>query len=310
MSEDRIQIVPELTAISQTYRNKRCIADEIFPKVKVSTPAFQYKVFNKESFLSVPDTIIGEKGIPNTIELKGKLVTEKVDTHSLQEPLPVSTREAYKAANGEDSAILITKQLTDVLKLRKEIETAKFLANTANYGTNSKTLGTSEKINKADSNAVKIIQDAIDNMFYEANTMILSRKAASALRQNPYVVTACATADKKAGIVSLEAIKDLFGLNKILVGEGVHNIAKKGQNWQFKNCWEDDIYLIATDETVTSEYGFSFAWEAIYEDLTVGTYFDGAVGTKGADVYKTFYSNKIVSSAPDLGYALKDVLAS
>ncbi|MBQ2872323.1 hypothetical protein IJE86_11525 [bacterium] len=310
MSGQRIQLVPELTAIAQTYRNKSCIADMIMPKVKVDTPAFQYMSYNKESYLSVPDTRIGEKGIPNTIELKGTLLTANVETHALQEVVPVATKEAHKAGNGEDLGIKATNQLTDVLKLRKEIEAAKFLGDTKNYGSNLKTLETVEKIDKADSNAVSIIQTAIDNMFYAANTMVLSRKAASALRQNPYIVDACGMAAKKAGIVPFEALKELFGLDKILVGEGVHNVAKKGTNLQLQNCWADNIVLLHLNDTISTDYGFSFGYEAEYEALTIGKYFDEEPGTKGADVYKAFYSNKFLAIAPELGYLIKDVLTT
>lgn len=309
MAEKRLEIDAELSAIAITYRNNKCIADEAFHKVKVNTEAFKYYKFNKDNYFYVPETHIGEKGKANQIELRGKLETDRVESHALSEVIPVSTqKESLNSAGGFDLRALATKQITDCLLLRKEIEFANFLSDKSNYGDNVKTLQENEKINKETSNAVKLVQNSIDAMLYPANIMILSRKVASKLRMNPYIVDACGSASKKAGIAPLDAIKELFGFKKILIGEAVHNTAKKGQKINLETCFGNNIYLSYVDETATTDYGISFGYQCINNEITVGTYHDPEIGTEGADVIKGFYSNKFLNTCPECGYMIEGVI--
>ena len=159
MSEKRIQLNPELTAIAQTYRNETCIADDVLPKVPVNTESFSYIKFDKRDFLSVPETLIGEKGRSNEVEQRGKEDTGKVENHSLKEFISVAEQEENEQSRAKiDLKERATNQLTDLMLLRKEITLAKILNNKQTYGANFKELEESEKINNDDVNALKIIK--------------------------------------------------------------------------------------------------------------------------------------------------------
>lgn len=307
-----MQINPELTAIALTYKNPKFIAEEIFPKVPVETTSFQYREYDENNYFTIPETKIGIMGRPNTVEFKGKLKTASVEDHALEELIPIS-REKENKNNKINSKEKAVNQLTSLLKTRKEIVAAGILADVNSYGGNGgnvKTLVKAEKINNDEANAVKIIQTAADSLLYAPNVMVTSRAAMSALKMNPYIVDACGTAAKKAGLVTIEAIKELFGLEKILVGESVHNTAKKGQNLNLQPCWGNNISLLYINKDSDTENGLTFGFEAIYDDIQIGEFTDGHHGTKGVNVVKAFYSSKFLNICANCGYLLKDVLGS
>lgn len=309
MAEDRIQINPELTAIAQTYRNKKCIADEVLPKVPVFTESFAYMDYNKADFLTVPETLIGEKGIPNEIEQQGKEETDKVEDHAIKEYISVAKQESLKNSSPNiDLKRRATNQVTDILLLRKEVILANIMANENNFGKNTETLSETDKINKDDVNPLKILEKASLKMMYKPNKMVCSRRVFSALKMNPYIVDAVGVAARKSGIATKEQIKDLLELDEILIGESYQNIAKKGKPIDIRHCWGDNINLLYVNPVADTDYELSFGYFASLEDITIEEYHDKDRGVKGADVVKGYYRGKYIITSTDCGYLLKDVL--
>lgn len=134
MSEDLVQIRPDLTALAILYRNENCIADDIFKTIPKSTRSFEYFVYNKKNNLTVPETIIGREGNPNRVYGKGKSETATVEEHALEEPVSKARqKEALQAQNKKDLKKEAVQRLTDLLKIRKEITVAQMLSDTNIY---------------------------------------------------------------------------------------------------------------------------------------------------------------------------------
>ena len=76
--EHSYEINPELTGISLAYFNKKYIADSVFKRVPVTTESFKYRRWDKGAALTVPNTLLGATGIPNSINAKAKLETPSV----------------------------------------------------------------------------------------------------------------------------------------------------------------------------------------------------------------------------------------
>ena len=313
MSQQRVEISPELTAVSLTYTNKTFIAEEILPKVPVGTRSFEYYEYDKNNYFHLPETRIGEKGKANKVEFRGKKKSASVEDHALEEDIPVSKiKEAQNSQRHINYETKAVNQLTRLLKTRKEITVSNILSNVNSYGGNSgnvKTLTNAEKINNDTANAVKIIQTAADSLLYKPNILVTSRLGLSALRMNPFIVDACGAASKKAGIVSIEAVKDLFGFEKILAGESVINTANKGQAANMHPCWANNIALLHIDKDADADEGVTFGFEAVYEDIQIGKYHNSELGTQGCDVVKAFYSSVYLNICADCGFLLKDILA-
>ncbi len=306
---NEFEIQPELTGVALGYTNKSFIADKVFPKVPVTQEAFSYMQYNNADLLTVPNTRIGDTGIPNSIELGGKELTAKVENHALIERISMQKiQNAKNSSRKIDLKSIATMQLTDTLKAGAEVRLSQILSTTSNYGGNAKVLKSDEKINNSNCNAVDLIQDSIDEMFQKANTMVTSRYAMSKLRRNPYIVGACRKNSATSGIVSIEDLKDLFELDNIFVGETIVNTAKKGQKANYAAAWQNDICLMHVNPVANTEYGVTFGYNATLEDITVGTTTDSLPGTKGCEIIKAYESNINLIVCPECGYLLKDVL--
>lgn len=307
MVDERFELQPELTGIALAYKNKSLIADEIFPSVPVTLKSFQYRVYDKGSFLSVPDTRIGEIGKPNSADLKSKLVTETCEDHALTEKIARTRSEQIQAAErGVNLLNVATMQLTDIMKLSREAALAAKLADTSNY-TESTTLADDEKFSNDDVNAFKAITEALDSVLFRPNVLITSRAGFSALSQNPYVVSAVNSVDVKAGIASAEGLKRTLGVDKILIGEGLINSSRKGQKPALSYCWGNDLILLHINPIASTDYGLTYGYKATYDEVQVGTYFDPESGTKGCDVLKTFQSYIDVVTCKDCGTIIKNI---
>lgn len=306
MPQERVEIQSELTGLALAYRNDNCIADKFFPVVKVNNLSFQYYQFKKGTFTTIPDTRVGEKGEANRIEMRADLKTETVEEHAIEEAVSVSrANQKNQTINLYETATL---QLTDCLKLRREVELANLLSKTDNYDGNFKVLPTNEKINSDSTNAVKLIMNSMALVNKKPNVMALSRRAAYALRQNPYILQGVTKANIQGGVASIQGVKELFELDDVLVGESVVNTSRKKEKPTLASCWADDIVLAHFDKLTTTQYGTSFGYRAQYEDIQIGQYFDGRVGAQGADILKAFMSEKYMITAPCCGYLLKDVI--
>ena len=198
--------------------------------------------------------------------------------------------------------------MTDVFGACREARLATMLSDTANYGNNHKTLQSSEKINVDTANATKLIQGAIDSMWMPANTMIISRLAFSALRQNPFIVKAVNKNSGDSGIASLEGIKDLFQLDRILVGKSMANTAKRNQTASYVNIWGNDIILAYINPNATLDNGVTFGLKAERGEREISTGFDAKRGVRGVEYIKIANEEKDLIVCPDCGYLLKGVI--
>ncbi len=304
--EEQFELQPELTGVALAYRNKNLIADEIFPTVPVDQKSFQYNFYNKEAFLTVPETEIGEKGSANEAQLKSKLLTETCKDYALKERITVQKLQEAQA-KGKNIAADTIMHLTDLMKLSREVRVAKALSNKTVYGSNCKELNSSEKFTNDNFNAFKALTSAMDKVLFRPNILVTSRAGFSALSQNPYVVSAVNSVDVKAGIASAEGIKRTLGLDKILIGEGIVNTAAKGQAASFNSCWNNDIILMHINPIASTDYGVTFGYRATLDDYTVGSYHDPDAGTKGCEVYRIFTTYLDLLTCPECGYLLKGV---
>lgn len=307
MSEANFQLEPELTGIALAYRNKKYIADEIFHEVPVNKD-FKYRLYAKGTFLTVPDTRIGETGSPNEINLKSNQLTDSCENHALKEKI---AKEAIdddaKKSKPTNIRSVTTVHLIDAMKGSREVSMARNLMNIKNYGNNYKILEDSEKINK-NVDVVKFITDELDKVFYKPNTMVISRAAMSALKKNSYMLSACYKNDIKAGVASIDAIKDVFEVDNIYVGETIVNVSKNKDIPVLAACWTNDISFMYLDPIADTDYGMTFGYTARNEDLQVATYFDPDAGTKGCEIIKAFEVYKDMFVSPDCGFLFKGVI--
>lgn len=98
-------------------------------------------------------------------------------------------------------------------------------------------------------------------MIVRPNVMTIGREVATALSINPKVVAAIygkvgvGASASAAGIVSMMALAELFGLKAVYVGESFYNAAKPGQTASMSRLWGKHATLARVDTAVRSIRG-------------------------------------------------------
>lgn len=303
----KFEVSPQLTGMSLAHVNRDYIADLIFKKVAVATKTFGYTEFLKDYNLMVPDTLVGDKGMPNKIDYKGKKQLASVEGHALLDEISQSEIDEAKG-NSENLEETSTLFLTNNFLASREKRLADLLSNPETYAGNTKTLTAQQKISLATVNAVDIVQDAIDTCWIKPNVMIAGRQAFSKFRRNPFVVKGVNHNSGDAGIASMEAIKELFELDDIFVGNSMANTAKRGQDANFVSLWGNDIILAYINPNPSLKKDLTFGVTADFGKRELSTAFDGMPGTRGVKYVKIAEENKDLIISPDCGYLLKNVL--
>lgn len=302
-----IPINEELTSLSLAYNNKSFIADSVLPRVPVTTESFKYLYYPEDQFLTVPDTTIGPKGEANTVDLNAEMRTGSVNARALKEVVPRAKIDAAIKNGQKNPMDKATVQLTRLIQLSREVETAKLLADPSNYG-NTLGLSGTDCINDPASDALNIIQDVIDDMPMAPTTMVMSRKVASALRRNRSIVSSFNGNSGTSGMVPLEYLKELFGFQDIFVGESIMNSAKKGQQAQLVGVWGNFISMFYADSSADTDAGMTFGITPEYESRTVRSWTEEGKGIKGGEVIQVHEQAREIITAPQCGRLLQNVL--
>ena len=126
-------IIPELTAITVAYRNRRMIADEVLPRVPVSKQEFRYTKYALGDAFTVPTTYVGRTSQPTQIEFGADQVTGMTRDYALDDPIPQADLEnAQPPFNPTGRA---TELLSDLLALDREVRAANLVFDAAQYAT-------------------------------------------------------------------------------------------------------------------------------------------------------------------------------
>ena len=296
----------QLTGVSLAYSNNSYIADKIFKRIAVPTETFGYKKYDKSLNLQVPDTYVGDKGLPNQVEFKHEALTASLRNDALIEYISQNSIDEAKA-DKENLFTTSTEFLTDVFMACREKRLADMLQNTANYGSNYKQLSSTEKFSLENVNAFKIVDEAMDKVWFKPNVLVGGRNAINALRRNPYVVKAANRNSGDSGKATIQDLKDIFELDNVYVGNSIVNTSKKGQADNFVNAWGNAIMLLYINPVADVKHGITFGLTAEKGKRTISTSFDGERGVRGVHGIKIAEQIEDVIVAPDCGYLILNV---
>ena len=309
------KVHPELTGIALAYRNTDYIADEVLPRVSVSSKVFEYNKHSDDAFLSVPDAEIGRKGMPETMELKHISLESACKNYSVLGEVPqedVEVAQGSTAAEKEDPIGDNTLLVTDGLKLAREKRVADLLSNTATYDGNVLTLSGTDRFSNKQSSFTDTYFDIKNNkMLVEPNTMVVSSIGASYLQTHPdFVAMYKGENSNNRGLVPLDFIAQQLGLNKIIVGKAKANSVKPGKTAVIQSVWGLDMILLYLNPLAKPKMGLTFGMTAEFGELEVQTYFNGLLGSKGINYIKPVESVKEIVLAPSCGFLVKNAFTT
>lgn len=311
MSGFPFPVSPVLTGIVVAYQNAELIADQVLPRLGPPLPKqlFQYMKFDFAQTITVPDTKVGRKGEPGTVEFGGTEIEASTEDFGLDDVIPID--DINNAPKGYDPKAFAAQNLMNLVLLDREVRVSGKVFNPATYPAGNKVTlsGTSQWSDPA-SNPISDIEDAMDSMIMRPNIGVMGRKTWSKLRQNPTIIKSLSISGTDKGVASKRAVADLFELDDIIVGSGWLNIAKPGQPPVRARVWGGHCALLRREPTAsTISQVPTFGWTAQYGTRVSGDIPEPKIGLRGSIRVRSGESVKEVISAPDLGFLFQNAVA-
>ncbi len=293
-----------LTGLAVAFKNTDLIADQVLPYRSVKGTSFKYTEYSLAEGFTVPDTRVGRTSTPSRVEFSGREITASCDDHYLDDVVPRS--DINDAPEGFDPLAVATEGIMDLILLAREKRAADLVFNPAMYATgNKETLsGTSQFSDFANSDPIRVIQEALDSMIIRANAMVIGRAVFSKLSMHPKIVAAVHGNSGDSGIATRKAIADLFELQNIYVGEGWLNTAQKGKDVSLGRVWGKHIALIHQSPGKMT-YGFT----ARVGNRTTKVIEDEQTGADGSLIVRAGEKVKEVIMSDRLGYFIQNAVA-
>jgi hypothetical protein len=308
----------EQTAIALAYSNRLYIADLVLPRVPVGSREFKWLEFNRDEMFTVPETMVGRKGVPNEVQFGGTEKPGFVKDYGIDNLVPNDDINA--APPGYDPVGRAVESGSELLALDREKRTADLVFTSTNYpSANRATLsGTSQWSDYSNSDPYSAIMAARDSMLMPFNTGVISRLGWSKLRVHPKITAALApssngnssTSNALGAPASLQAVADLLELDQILVGESWINTAKPGQTASLARVWGKHMALLHLNPIASIRgNAISFGFTAEYGSRVSGSIPEPKVGLRGAQRVRVGESVNELIVASDVGYFFQNIIA-
>lgn len=304
-------ITPELTAIAIAYKNTALIADEVLPRVPVGRQSFKYRKYALADGFTIPDTKVGRTSAPNRIEFGFTEVTASTLDYALDDPIPLADIE--NAPQGYSPEGRSVEMLSNLIALDREVRTASMVFDANNYAAANKlTLdGSAGKYRFDDftnGDPIGYLLNALDACVMRPNIMVVGQAVWTKMRQHPKVVKAVLGNSGDSGVASREAVAGLLEIDRILVGQGFVNTAKRGQTASLARAWGKDVALLYRDQLATASSGTTFGFTAQWGTKVAGSLNDQDVGMRGGRRVRVGESVAEVLCGNDLGYIFKSAV--
>ena len=304
-------IIPELTAIAIAYRNKALIADLALPRVPVAKEQFSYLLLTKSEGFTIPDTKVGRKSAPTKVEFTGTKTDSSTVDYGLDSPIPDD--DVKNAPPGYDPVGRSVERLTDLIALDREVRTAALVFAQATYAAANRVAlaGTDQwsDFTTGVSDPIDDIMVGLNACIMRPNVMVIGLAAYTKLVMHPKMIKAVRGTSADAGIVSRQAVAELFELEEILVGSGWKNTAKKGQAITMAQVWGKHCSLVYRDKLADTSGGTTFGFTAEFGSRVSGSIPDPNIGLRGGQNVRVGESVKELVTASDLGYFIENAVA-
>jgi len=278
---------PKLVAVALAYKNQAMIADEVLPRMDVGASEFKYPSYDLDKGFTVVKDDVGRTSPPNELTWRSTQVTGSLLDHGLIHKIPERDYTNLPEGRTKDSLNAeAVEALQDQILLNREVRAAAIVFATTSYASgHSTTLSGTNQWSHASSNPITAISAAMDAGIMPYNVLVLGQEVATKLRQNPVIVKAFNGSTGDSGIVPLDFIRNLFGLEKILVGQGWVNTAKKGQTPTYSRAWGKGAALLHVPAVVQSvnvmNFRPIFGFSPHNGQKFVGSAFDKDIGLRG-----------------------------
>lgn len=305
-------IDPVLTGIAIAYKNTSLIADNVLPRVPVSTKEFKYQLYEKSQRFTVPDTLVGRKGQPNEAEFGATEAASFVRDYGLDDVIPNDDiTQAAAAGNGYTPVGHATEAITDLILLDREKRAAALVFDDTQYVSGQKATlsGTGQWSDYTNSKPRDVIMTALDVPLMRPNIMVIGRAAWTVLSQHPQLVSSIQANSGVQGKITRQQLAELLELDEVIVGEGFVNTAKPGQTASMSRVWGKHAAFLYRNTLANSQRGATFGFTAQFGGRVAGQIAEPKLGLRGGVRVRAGESVRELICAPDLGYFFKNCVA-
>jgi hypothetical protein len=300
---------PRLTGIAIAYQNAELVADKVLPRVQVAKKEFRYLKFDRAERMTVPETLVGRKSLPNEVDFTASEEAGLVYDRGLDDVVP--NDDLSEAPEGMDPRGEAVEGLTELILLDREIRVAAKVMNAANYpAANKVTLAGSNQFTHADSEPLKYISAQLDTLFLRPNVLLMPMPIWNVLRSHPKVVSAVSVSGTTSGFITRQQLAQLLELDEIIVGQGWKNSAKPGQAATIVRVWGGDSMLaFYRNPNATPRRGVTFGFSPQFGGRVSGQIPEPKMGLRGSMRFRVGESINEMIICSDLAMLFQDCLA-
>jgi len=301
----------KLTAIAVGFKNAEFIADQVAPRIDVMSEDFRWTEYNSHEMLTIPDTLVGRKGVPNEVEFTGEERSGHTKDWGLSDGVPQS--DIDKAANHPsfDPLGRATKGVTQLVDLAREMRVANFVRNADNYN-HKQALTSGNKFSDYDADFFEILGLALEQPLMRPNTAILGHTEWFHLSRNKALLKAMGrNVDTQEGKITRQEFVDLIEIDKLIIGKSRYNTANKGQGANLSRLWGGTAAfhyvnpnLMSLEEDLTFMATASYLGKVAYQKAIE----PGEMGLRGGKKVTVGDSCNEVQISKEAGYLLTGVL--
>lgn len=309
MVQRAFPIDPHLTSIAVAYKSQGLVADIALPRITVGKREFSWLIYAKDAFFNAPDNHVGRRSRPNQVELSAEEVTLATEDYGLDGGVPQddidNADERYDPLGAE------VELLQSCNANRRELRVAGIVHNAASYsaGLKQTLAGNDQFSNPETSTPIKVVSDALDLPLMRPNIAVFNQEGWTSFRRHPEIVEAVLGTAGSKGLVSRQAVADLFELDEIVVGQGRTNVAKKGQAAQLARTWGKHISLLYRNPVIQAKGAVSFGGTFDFGGPVAGQWADRNIGLRGGVGVRAGESVLETVIAADCGYFIQNAFA-
>jgi hypothetical protein len=306
--KSNIVINPVLVATATMYAASadQYVAKKLFPVFPAGQQAAGFFKFDAENMLNIPQLLRRAPGTPYS-RGRTQASNDTYNTNDYGHEEAVDDRERKKYAVAFDADNAAVRRATRVVLVNQEVR-AHALA-TSNDVPHSNVSVKWDQSTAEPAADVKAAMEVIRiNCGMDANTLLLTQPVIKVLEEHPKILDRIKYSQR--GVVTIELLAQVFGVDQIIVAKTVANSANEGQVLTPADIWGDDAILAYVDSSPDlgmPTFGRIFSWtqEVGPEGIIVESYREDP--TRG-DVHRVRNDADEKLVAPAAGYRLGDLL--
>lgn len=270
-----LNFIPKLTQF---------IAKQVFPNVPVASPSGLYNIWKQGDFYRRSMKKLGNYEAPPVGGFSTSSGTFTVGKYGISTAYTAQDLAEARRGGTSDQMLINakTQYVTIQSVLELEIQTATLVQTSGNWTTTRAGVTSApsgSQFIQWDQAASQPIDDIIAYIEvmrlltgFAPNTLVIPIQVMNVLRRNAQVISRITYGGTMAQPtqISLQVLKDLFGVDNILVPEGVYNTAAEGQTDALTYIWNKNVwlgYVAASPSMETPSAGYHFSWMG---DTTLG----------------------------------------